>query len=401
MLDPVDVEVRVVTFEETVGIFEETESAGRDVGLAVLLGTTDEELEIVGAKIGDPLVEVNGEVLILDGIEVDDPLGALETELETMLEDLGRPRETLDVGAVELIEIKRGPEEIVGPKGIRKPEEVLMIGVELEDSFVETNGEVLMLDEVEVDDPLGAFEAGLVTMIENLERPRETLDVRAVELIEIKRGPEEIVGPRGIRKPEEVLMVGVELEDPLVETNGEVLTVDGVEVDDPLGAFEAGLVTIAATLEELERLRETLEAGAVELMEITGGPEDTAGPTIVKEPEEVLEIGRGALEEVSEPSGRLETRVVELTETTEGPEETAVPEVVREPKEVLEIGRGDFEATLIVKREGIVAVLLGTLMLDGEMMLDAGTVVAFTREGSTVTVVVIVPKAVLEMLPPL
>ena len=321
VLDPVDVEVRVVTFEETVGIFEETESAGRDVELAVLLGTTDEELEIVGAKIGDPLVEVNGEVLILDGVEVDDPLGALETELETMLEDLGRPRETLDVGAVELIEIKRGPEEIVGP--------------------------------------------------------------------------------RGIRKPEEVLMVGVELEDPLVETNGEVLTVDGVEVDDPLGAFEAGLVTIAATLEELERLRETLEAGAVELMEITGGPEGTAGPTIVKEPEEVLEIGRGALEEVSEPSGRLETRVVELTETTEGPEETAVPEVVREPKEVLEIGRGDFEATLIVKREGIVAVLLGTLMLDGKMMLDAGTVVAFTREGSTVTVVVIVPKAVLEMLPPL
>ena len=54
--------------------------------------------------------------------------------------------------------------------------------------------------------------------------------------------------------------------------------------------------------------------------------------------------------------------------------------------------------------EAIVAVLLGdntTLALDEAILLEADTVVTLTREGVTVTVVVITPEAVPEMVPSL
>lgn len=93
-----------------------------------------------------------------------------------------------------------------------------------------------------------------------------------------------------------------------------------------------------------------------------------------------------------------------LTETT-GLEETAVPEVVRELEKLLEVGRGDV-GTALLEEEGIVAVLLGDtgmlmLVVVGLGLLEAGAVVVFTGEGSTVAVVVYMSKSVPKMVPSL
>lgn len=70
------------------------------------------------------------------------------------------------------------------------------------------------------------------------------------------------------------------------------------------------------------------------------------------------------------------------------------------PEEEIEIGKGDLRITLF-EGEGIVAVLLedkGTLVLGVAVPLEAGTVVAFTTKGCTVSVVVICSKAVPEIV---
>lgn len=141
----------------------------------------------------------------------------------------------------------------------------------------------------------------------------------------------------------ELEMAGADLGGPLIEKTGEPVAADSVEFDDPPGAFEAELETTAVAL-------------GVILAE-----------------------------------GMLEAEAVELTETTGGPEETAVPEVEGEPEEALR--------TALLEGEGLVAVLLGdngTLVLVGAVPLEADIVVAFAGEASTVTVVVVPPKAVPE-----
>lgn len=97
--------------------------------------------------------------------------------------------------------------------------------------------------------------------------PEETLDVGVVEL----EGPEDTdVDPE---------LVGPDLGGPVIGGAGGELAIDGVEVDAPLEALDAELGLTAVALEEVELLR-------VELMEITGGPEETAVPKVK------LEVGR-------------------------------------------------------------------------------------------------------------
>lgn len=81
-------------------------------------------------------------------------------------------------------------------------------------------------------------------------------------------------------------LVGPDLGGPLIGGAGGVLAIDGVKVDAPLEALGAELGLTAVALEEVELLRGALEAGAVELMEITGEPEETAVPKVK------LEVGR-------------------------------------------------------------------------------------------------------------
>ena len=80
-------------------------------------------------------------------------------------------------------------------------------------------------------------------------------------------GVVELVGPEKTDVDPE--FVGPDLGGPLIEGAGGVLAIDCVEV-----------------VEEVELLRGELEAGAVELMEITGEPEETAVPKVK------LEVGR-------------------------------------------------------------------------------------------------------------
>ena len=107
MLEPGEVEVDVALFEGP--------------GWVV---TTDEEPERVRADLGDPLVETGG-VLAVDGVEVEDPLGAVEAELEmtaVALEEVVAPEYPLEPRAVELT--TGGPEETVVPKVIGETEEL-------------------------------------------------------------------------------------------------------------------------------------------------------------------------------------------------------------------------------------------------------------------------------------
>lgn len=191
----------------------------------------------------------------------------------------------------------------------------------------------------------GVVEVGVVVFEDPVGIPEEYTEVPVGVLGEIPDvGAVELADPIGTTDGEPE-MVSADLGDPFVEITGRVLMVDGVDIDDPLGVFEVELETTAVALEEVEKPRGALEAGAVELMETTGGPEDTAAPKVVGEPEKVLDIGRGDLR------------------------------------------------TTLFEGEGIVAVLLGDnemLVLDGAVPLKAGTIVAFASEGRTVTVVVVV-----------
>lgn len=191
----------------------------------------------------------------------------------------------------------------------------------------------------------GEVEVGVVMFEEKVGMPEEETespvgapeDIRSV-------GAVELADPIGATDGEPEI-VGACLGGALVGTTGGVLAVDGIEVDDSLRAFEAELEITVVALKTVEAPREALDAGAVELMETKGGPEEIAAGKVVVEVEDALEIGRGDLR------------------------------------------------TALFEGEGIVAVLLGdngTLLLEGAMPLEAGTVVAFTREGSTVIVVVVV-----------
>ncbi|CAF9909729.1 MAG: hypothetical protein ALECFALPRED_005983 [Alectoria fallacina] len=191
----------------------------------------------------------------------------------------------------------------------------------------------------------GEVEVGVVMLEDPVGMPKEETEspVRVPEETP-EVGAVELVGPIGaiVWEPE---MDGADLGGPFVGTTGGVLAVAGADVGDSLGVFETELEETAVALEEIKAPRGALDAGAVELME-----------------------------------------------TTEGPGEKAVPKVVEEAEEALKMGRGDLRTTLFVG-EGIVAVLLGdngTLVLGGVVPLEAGTVVAFTDEGSTITVVVVV-----------
>lgn len=209
-----------------------------------------------------------------------------------------------------------------------------------------SEGSELVLDPVEVEVGVVMFEEPVEIFEEETDIPggasEETTEVGVVELVDSLGATD--------GEPE---VIGAGIRDPLVGTIGGVLVVDRVEVESSLTALEAELETTAVALEE------------------TGGP-----------------------------SEMLETGAVELIETIGGPEEIAVPKVVGEPEKALEIGRGDLKATLF-EGEEIVAVMLEILVLDGPMTLEAGTVVAFAREGSTATVVVIIPKTVPEIVPSL
>lgn len=204
---------------------------------------------------------------------------------------------------------------------------------------------VLETDEVEVgvvmfEDPVAMPDEKTENPV---EAPEETPGVGTVEL----------AGPIGITDGEPKT-IGADLGGPLIGMTGGAVAVNDVKLVDPPGAFEAELETTAVALEGEEIPGETLEAGAVELIETTGAPEE---PT--------------------------------------------VPEVVAEPGDALEIGRGDLRIALI-EGKGTVAVLLGdngTTVLDGAMPLGVGTVVAFTGEGSIINVVVRISKAVPEMVP--
>lgn len=143
-------------------------------------------------------------------------------------------------------------------------------------------GSEVALDEVEVgvvmvEDPVAMPNEEIESPV---RIPEETPDVGTVEF----------AGPTG--NPDgELEMTGAVLGGPLVGT-GEVVGVDGMKLDDLLGVFEAELETTAVALEGVETPGRVLETGAVELMETTGGPEETAVPEVVREPEEALEIGR-------------------------------------------------------------------------------------------------------------
>ena len=101
-----------------------------------------------------------------------------------------------------------------------------------------------------------------------------------------------------------------------------------------------------------------------------GKPDEEAeGP--VETFEDIPDIGIVKLEDALGPDEALEAVAVVLTDTI-GLEETAVPEVVGELEKPLEVGRGD----------------VGMLVVVGLGLLEAGTVVALTGEGSTVAVVV-------------
>lgn len=197
-------------------------------------------------------------------------------------------------------------------------------------------------------------EVGVVVLEDPVGIPEEETDIAVAAPEEIPDvGVVELVDPIGTTAGEPE-MVSADLGAPFVGKTGRVMVVDGVEFGDPPGVLEAELKMTAVALEEVETPGGALEAGAVELMETTGGPEETAAPKVAEEPEEVLGIGRG-----------------------------------------------DLRATLF-EGEGIVAVLLGDngmLVLDGAVPLEAGTVVAFTGEGRIVTVVVVVSKAVPEIVP--
>lgn len=198
-----------------------------------------------------------------------------------------------------------------------------------------------MLDTVEAgvgvvmfEDPVGTPDGEMDNIVVIL---KETPDVGVVELADPLGTPDG-----------ELELVGADLRT-LVRTSGEVVAMDGVELDDPLRAFETE-----------------------------------------------LEMTAVALEGVETPGGVLEAGLVALTETTGAPEETTVPKVVGEAEEVLEIGGID-RGTALFEGEAIVAVALGaneTLVLVGAEPLRDDTVVAFTGEGSAVTVVVILENAV-------
>ena len=209
-----------------------------------------------------------------------------------------------------------------------------------------SEGSGLVLDPVEVEVGVVMFEGPVEIFKGETEipggAPEETTEVGVVELVDSLGATD--------GEPE---VIGADVRDPLVGIIGGVLMVEGVEVESSLTALEAELETTAVALEE------------------TGGPSEL-----------------------------LETGAVELIETIGEPEEIAVPKVVEEPEKALEIGRGDFKATLF-EGEEIVAVMLEMLVLDEPMTLEAGTVVAFAREGSTATVVVIIPKTVPEIVPSL
>ena len=118
VLDPGDVEVGVMLFKKLVEMLEketgspvEAPEETPDVGLVEFVGpieTNDVEPEIIGADLGGPLVGTTGEVIAIDGIEVDDPLEVFEVELEltaVALEEVEVLRGALEIGAVEMIEI--------------------------------------------------------------------------------------------------------------------------------------------------------------------------------------------------------------------------------------------------------------------------------------------------------
>ncbi len=102
-----------------------------DVGVVELtdpIGTTDGELEKAGADLGGPLVGTTGEVIAVNGVELDDPLGAFEAEPGLTVEALKGVEITgglLEAEAVELTETTGTPEETAVSKVEGGPEEAL------------------------------------------------------------------------------------------------------------------------------------------------------------------------------------------------------------------------------------------------------------------------------------
>lgn len=271
-----------------------------------------------------------------------------------------------------------------------------------------SEGSGVVLDAVEVQIGVTIFEDPLEMLDEMTEGPvrtfEETPDVGVVELadpLKTTDGELKIAGPvRG---------------GPLVGTIGEGVAVDVVELVASLGACETEFGKIAVVLGGLEELGGALEAGAVELTETTG-PEETAVPRVLGEPEEPLEVERGevgaceteletiavVLDGLEEPGEALEAGAVELTETTE-PEEIAVPKVPGVPEEPLEVERGEVR-TALFDGEGVVAVVLednGLLLLVGAVPLEVDMIVAFAGEVRTVAVVVRMLKSIPEVIPSL
>ena len=103
--------------ESPVEVLEETPDRGA-VELVGPIETTDVEPEKVGPDLGGPVVGTTDRVLAVDGVEVDDPLEALEAELElttVALEEVEELRGALEAEAV-LMEITGELEETAVPR---------------------------------------------------------------------------------------------------------------------------------------------------------------------------------------------------------------------------------------------------------------------------------------------
>lgn len=156
---------------------------------------------------------------------------------------------------------------------------------------------------------------------------------------------------------------GANLGGPVLEIICELLAVKGAEVDGPPAAFETEIDVTAVALEEAREPRGAPEVEAVELMETTGRPEETAVPKISVETAAPEVLGETAVPEVlgemDVPNVLVETAVPEVLGETPVPKvlgetavpkvlgETAVPKVSKDTTEALENGRGESRATLI------------------------------------------------------
>lgn len=181
-------------------IFEETPDVGI-VELPVPLGAIDGELRIIGPDRAGSLVMISGKVVLVVGL--DDPLEVLAVGLEVTavaFEGVEEPEE----GIVELTD---GIGAIDGGLEMVRPD--------CGDPLVGISDEMLTVDVVRLNDPLGALEVELelsVVAIKGVEL-EEALEAGAVVFTETK-GLEESAVPE---------VVG-ELEEPLEVDWGDVRT---------------------------------------------------------------------------------------------------------------------------------------------------------------------------------